>query len=163
MLEVYTKTELEDYTRYLFTNKKAMLIYTIYIIIISYVLFLFVTHVINNPFIIYATYGICALATIIMYRELKAVHATEKEYKSVIKYLLDEKCLIIEVGDFDRNKYEYTDIYDIEETRNYYAIYVSIRHFYLIHKKQLNNEEHMYFKSLIQANVPKSKYKLKKI
>ena len=163
MLEINTKTELEDYTRYLFTNKKAILIYIIYIIIISYVLTLFSLNIITSPSIIAFVWLACAVATAIMYREVKSTYVTEKEYRTIVKYTIDEKGVIIESGDFDRNKYEYKDIYDVEETSKYYAIYVSIRRFYLIDKKQLNESEHIYFRELITKNLRADKYKITKM
>ena len=162
MLEVFTKTDLNDYTKFVFSNRKAVLIYIIYIIIMSFGLTLYILGYIN-VLTMYATYGICAVSAAFMYRENKIVFLTEKEYQNVIKYILDEKGVTVEAGDFYKAKYDYNDIYVVEETTKHYAIYISIRHFYLIDKKQLDANQHKYFKTLFKENLPKNKYSLKKI
>lgn len=168
IVEIKIKTLMteSDYVKFNFYNLYFKPLGITITIIGAVLAFLTIKHFVSGDYLQYETpilqilFAIYILIGIpmITYFMAKRKYSKSKLTKDVIQYTFNDKGVEISGSNYD-SKIEWVVVHKIEETKNWFLIYLSQRNAHLIHKSDFKKSEIPWFKSLIRSRNIKSRLK----
>lgn len=167
-----TEKVYKDMWRYIFFRKRSGVGIIAVTFLFSFVMLVFSFYMVSNG-IESSMFGYCLflglilpailLFSIFVLPGLLYKKGVAKMAKKTQHYSFEEKFFTVhseqQEGEEGFSKINYSSLYQIHETKDYFYIYISLQQTYVVSKEDIENASPEQLRNLLQNNMPKNKYK----